>query len=102
MKSVFLAAAIGLMTMVAGEAAVAAANEPQGAELMPEGPGRDIALRACSACHSLEIVAAKRGDGPVWYETIEAMRGRGAVVSDDEIMELAAYLSKSFPLEGGG
>lgn len=100
MKRLVLAvAAIGLMTMTMGEA-MAADPEPQGAELMPAGPGRDIALRACSACHSLEIVAAKRGDGPVWYETVESMRGRGAVVSDDELMELAAYLTKSFPAEG--
>lgn len=102
MKSVFLAAVIGLMTLAVGEAfAAAAADEPQGAETMPQGPGRDIALRACSACHGLDIVSAKRADGPGWYETVESMRGRGAVVSDDELMALAAYLSKSFPLEGG-
>jgi competence protein ComEA len=75
---------------------------PPGAELLPPGPGHDTAVRLCSTCHALEVVAAKRTDAAGWYETIDAMRARGAQISDAELTELTVYLAKAFPPEGSG
>ena len=63
------------------------ANAPATTEVKQ---GRDIALRACTWCHSLDpILGYSSGD---WLAVVRDMRTRGATVDDAEVPLLAAYL----------
>jgi mono/diheme cytochrome c family protein len=63
---------------------------------LPNGPGKDIVLRACVKCHSLKITTSKRASEDEWATSVNNMVNRGAVLSDDEIDEVIDYLSKNF------
>lgn len=65
--------------------------------LFPAGPGRETTLRVCSGCHSVSVVAAQHLDLQEWGDLVQVMAGRGAVASDIEFDQIAAYLAKSFP-----
>ena len=67
---------------------------------MPNGPGKEIVLRACVKCHSLKVTTSKRATEDEWATSVNTMVNRGAVLSDDEVDEVIDYLSKNFkPVE---
>ena len=65
--------------------------------LFPTGPGRETTLRVCSGCHSVSVIATQHLDAQEWNDLVQVMAGRGAVASDAEFDQIAAYLAKSFP-----
>jgi cytochrome c5 len=72
-------------------------TQTQSAEpVLPNGPGKDIVLRACVKCHSLKITISKRASEDEWATSVNNMVNRGAVLSDDEVDEVIDYLSKNF------
>ncbi|WP_133255007.1 c-type cytochrome [Phenylobacterium hankyongense] len=102
LRSFLPALAAALLVAGAAVAQPAAAPEPPGANLLPPGDGRDLAVRTCSACHALEIVAQKRLDQDGWYEIVQMMHDRGAQGSDDQMAQIATYLAKAFPATAAG
>ena len=74
----------------------AQASEPS----LPDGPGKDIVLRACVKCHALKITTSKRATEDGWAASVNTMVNRGAVLSDDEVDEVIEYLSKNFKPAG--
>jgi cytochrome c5 len=75
-------------------------QSPSAEPSLPNGPGKDIVLRACVKCHSLKITTSKRASEDEWATSVNNMVNRGAVLSDDEIDEVIDYLSKNFkPVE---
>jgi cytochrome c5 len=78
-------------------------TKPQSAEPpLPDGPGKDVVLRACVKCHTLKVITSKRATDDEWASSVNNMVNRGAVLSDDEIDEVIDYLSKNFkPAESG-
>src|ERR1022692_1102958 len=64
---------------------------------LPPGPGREIMTRVCSECHSPEVASAQAHNLAEWNTIIGKMQENGAVASDDELDQIAAYLAKSFP-----
>ena len=104
----FLAlAGVGLLADAANAAQAPAAQTPAaqppvpappaGASALPPGPGRDVVMRVCSACHSPEIIATQRHDAQGWAEVVQLMASRGANASEDEFNEIIDYLATSFP-----
>lgn len=72
-------------------------SQTQSAEpSLPNGPGKDVVLRACVKCHSLKITTSKRASEDEWATSVNNMVNRGAVLSDDEVDEVIDYLSKNF------
>jgi len=61
------------------------------------GPGRELMFRVCSGCHSVNVSASRRMDAREWNDLVQAMAARGAVATDEEFDEVAAYLARSFP-----
>lgn len=82
-------------SIVIGVLAVAAAAENQSSEL-PEGKGKAPLLRACVACHEIEVAIRNRYTETGWRRTVNEMVAHGAELSEPEIADVTAYLAKYF------
>ena len=84
---------IGSLLSIAGQ-------DPQPAVLsgegLPDGPGKDVTVRACAPCHEARRAASVRLTRDGWAAVIEGMRLRGAKVSDEDFPIILEYLSTHF------
>ncbi|WP_244347045.1 c-type cytochrome [Thermus thermophilus] len=83
----FLAAAgllaLGLLPLVRGQA-----------EALPPGPGRDLVLGKCQACHDLQYVVDSKGiTRSQWEEVVESMKVMGLQLTPEEEEVLLNYLA---------
>ena len=69
---------------------------PVHAQGFPEGPGKSIFENTCGGCHGADIVIGQTGTRDVWQDTVDSMRGRGALGSDDDFKAIVNYLTKYF------
>jgi len=68
---------------------------------LPDAPGKTILMTSCNtACHSASQVAGERQTADQWNSTIVMMMNNGAVVPDDQIGTLVAYLANNFGPQG--
>ena len=90
--------AVGWILMAA--VAVAAGQENQAprpsGEGLPDGPGKDVTVRACGTCHEGRRAASVRLTREGWAAVIEDMQKRGARVSAEEFPVVLDYLSTHF------
>ena len=75
---------------------VACAARAGGQDSFPEGPGKDMTVRVCGACHSPERSAAVRLTRGGWQDVIGKMVSLGAKGSDVELAAVLDYLSANF------
>jgi competence protein ComEA len=68
---------------------------PSGAG-MPDGPGKDVTVRACGTCHEPVRAASVRLTKDGWADLIERMKARGARITDAETPVVLEYLSTHF------
>jgi competence protein ComEA len=66
------------------------------AQGFPEGPGKSIFENTCGGCHGADIVIGQTGTRDVWQDTVDSMRGRGALGSDDDFKAIVNYLTLYF------
>ena len=67
---------------------------------MPEGAGKAIVQRACSACHAVTVVTSKHASQKEWDQVVNQMLSRGADLTDDEVDTVIEYLAKNYgPLD---
>jgi competence protein ComEA len=66
-----------------------------GAEL-PDGPGKEVIVRACSRCHKAEDIPSYRHTKDEWPTIIDRMIQRGAAVADGERDMVVNYLVTNF------
>ena len=69
---------------------------PVHAQSLPEGTGKSIFENTCGGCHGADIVIGQTGTRDVWQDTVDSMRGRGALGSDDDFKVIVNYLTKYF------
>lgn len=55
-------------------------------------PGGALLQRRCSICHTLERIDKAQKDEAGWNATIDRMRGKGAVVTEQEQKALVEFL----------
>lgn len=79
----------------------AAMGAPPPQKQLPDGPGKDVVERVCSACHGPEIVMGKRLTKDGWTQVVEDMIQRGAQGSDDDFAQIVDYLSAHFSPSSG-
>jgi len=80
---------IGLVFLVVSSASAAD---------LPEGPGRELILRACTGCHKADSFSAYRHTQDEYQSIVKRMATeRGAQASAKELDEIAAYLFQNFP-----
>ena len=83
------------LAITAASIAVLQAQAPQ-TQRLPEGEGKDLTERACSACHEITLVTAERHSEQQWKALVDDMVRRGAEASDSEKKVILAYLVKNF------
>jgi competence protein ComEA len=95
-------ALVGLLAVILATAVgLTAAQFPQqplplsGAGL-PDGPGKDVTVRACAPCHEARRAASVRLTRDGWAAVIDGMRLRGAKVSDEDFPIILDYLATNF------
>jgi competence protein ComEA len=69
---------------------------PPSGEGLPDGPGKDVTVRACGLCHEPRRAASVRLTRDGWAGVIEGMMKRGAKVSEGEFDIVLDYLSTHF------
>ena len=75
---------------------LACAARAAGQDSFPDGPGKDITVRVCGACHSASRSAAVRLTRGGWQDVIAKMVSLGAKGSDTELAAVLDYLSANF------
>jgi mono/diheme cytochrome c family protein len=69
---------------------------PVHAQSLPEGPGKSVFENTCGGCHGADIVIGQTGTRDVWQDTVDSMRGRGALGSDEDFKTIVSYLTMYF------
>ena len=78
-------------------AAVLTSVTPVAAQSFPDGPGKDILEKKCSACHSPSQVTTVGRSAEEWQEVTVAMIDLGAELNEEEVKVLVEYLAKNWP-----
>ncbi len=84
---------------LAAAVVLVAEQEPQrvpSGEGMPDGPGKDVTVRACGTCHETRRAASVRLTREGWAAVIDSMQKRGAQVSEQDFPAILDYLSTHF------
>jgi Helix-hairpin-helix motif len=79
-----------LYTLVAS----AQTTPPEAAVKLPEGPGKEIVERECTACHTVERIVALRLSEEGWKNVLFQMSEVGVAMDPDDSDKLLAYLTK--------
>jgi len=65
----------------------------------PPGDGRELTLKVCSTCHTLDVVSVERFDLDGWKNTVDQMASMGADATEEQLDQIVQYLAKAFPPE---
>jgi len=87
---IFLAA-VALWVLGTGTGLAQAPEDP-----LPPGPGKDVVVRVCTACHDATQFAFARYTPEGWDNEINKMQGAGAEMSADDQVAISAYLARNF------
>jgi aldose sugar dehydrogenase len=63
---------------------------------LPPGEGRDDLIVGCNRCHPIMAMLGQQRTEPEWKGVVDAMRGRGAVMNDQQAARVTSYLAKHF------
>jgi cytochrome c5 len=66
-------------------------------DLLPAGPGKDVVVRVCTACHEAAQFAYARHTPEEWDNEIAKMQSAGAEMTAEEQLAISAYLAKNLP-----
>ncbi len=64
---------------------------------LPDGPGRDLVEAVCTACHTLERVAAKHATKAQWQDKVLEMLQEDPDITQQERDRIVQYLATTFP-----
>ena len=88
---------IGLAGRVAVAVAYLTAAGAQGfAQELPDGEGRDAAVRVCGQCHEPQRAASVRLTRDGWEGVLAKMTDLGMEASEDELKQVLDYFSDKF------
>lgn len=96
MKAIQFIYSTTLMLVMSAHALAQAAPPASPKSALPDGSGKPIVERACTACHSLNVIVTKKASRDDWTNVVNEMVTRGADLSDDEIDKVIEYLSTNF------
>jgi competence protein ComEA len=80
------------LTLCSGMLSMQAAGDD-----LPDGPGKDIILRACVGCHKAEELTVYRFTRDEYQTIVYRMGDRGAQATRAELDIVAAYMFAHFP-----
>lgn len=84
-----------LLATVAGRASEGSSQSgtPPPPPEFPQGPNRDVVVKACRECHPITQITKRRESRARWSQIAEEMLGEGAQMTDDEFEKVVVYLS---------
>jgi glucose/arabinose dehydrogenase len=65
-------------------------------ESLPQQEGREELLRGCNLCHPIMAMLGQQRTEPEWKGVVDAMRGRGAPITDQDAARITHYLASYF------
>jgi hypothetical protein len=65
--------------------------------VLPDDPVKPLVYARCNHCHGLEWIARSGANEEGWTSRLVRMNRAGAMIPDDEMPVLAAYLAKALP-----
>jgi competence protein ComEA len=71
---------------------------PLNAQDLPDAEEKKIFENACSACHGADIVVGIAGNREFWQKSVDTMRARGALGTDDEFRQIVNYLASELEI----
>jgi quinoprotein glucose dehydrogenase len=83
-------------TVAAQPARPSAVAPGAGSETLPDGPGKAVVVRICTACHGTSIFTQVRMGRTGWKDEVQAMVERGARGTSAEIRTVIDYLTKHY------
>jgi DMSO/TMAO reductase YedYZ molybdopterin-dependent catalytic subunit len=63
---------------------------------LPDGDGKELALRSCTQCHSTEMLRQQHLTERQWTANLAKMKGWGAELNDEASARLLEYLNHHF------
>jgi competence protein ComEA len=69
---------------------------PVFAQDLPDGPGKDITVKACTSCHDAEHFTGQKHTKEEWKSVVDTMIGYGAEINDEQSAAIVAYLTKNY------
>jgi hypothetical protein len=63
---------------------------------LPEGKGRDLALKDCTNCHAVSVWTKKHHTREEWSSVIEDMVAKGLNAPDEDLDTITDYLAAHF------
>jgi competence ComEA-like helix-hairpin-helix protein len=69
-------------------------NAVEGAEDLPEGPGKTLVVQKCAKCHGIDQFSWARHSKEEWDVLIDKMTEEGLELSEDDYQTAVGYLSK--------
>lgn len=92
--------AAAMATFCLGLAGAVLAQAPD--DPLPAGPGKDVVVRVCTACHDATQFAYARLTPDEWDSEVTKMQGAGAEMTAEEQVAITAYLAQAFPKAAPG
>jgi len=86
----------GLWILPAVASLCSAVTAGDDAKALPDGPGKEIVVKACIDCHGAANFRKLRLTGDEWWEKVADMVDRGAKANEPEQTAIVAYLAKNF------
>jgi competence protein ComEA len=77
-------------------AATVAVGADDDAKLLPDGPGKDVVVRACLECHDASSFRKQRLNRDDWGEKVGQMVDQGAQATSQEQTVIIDYLVHNF------
>lgn len=92
MKLVTAAAAafLGVASLQAAHAHPVALVQAQPS--LPDGAGKEVVEKVCTACHGLDYLVPSQRTVQMWREIIDLMKGYGAEASDEQWKAMTDYI----------
>jgi cytochrome c5 len=87
-------AAMAIVALCLGLVGPVLAQAPD--DPLPPGPGKDVVVRVCTACHDASEFAFARYTPEEWDNEIAKMEGAGAEMTAEEQVAISTYLAKNF------
>ena len=69
------------------------------AQDLPDGPGKELLMNVCTACHTINRIVEKKITKDEWNDIVDRMASKGARATDQEFDTIVNYLVKNFGKE---
>jgi hypothetical protein len=99
LKTLLAAGAIaGMAVFVVAHAPAARAQDQAAAPAddLPPGPDHDLVKTTCTMCHQASQFDTLRKDEAGWTDIVNEMGAMGAVIPDENVPKIVAYLTAHF------